>query len=301
MFDFGVRKEQEAFKAHKAIESVADIVDRQLPTYGKRSAIRFDTGETYASLSFLEYQRYLKAMVQFFQSEGVERKVIAIFCKNRVEWDMTAMAGFYCANILFPLDTKMNDVELTHLLKKNPPDYVLVSRAQIARLRRLMGGLGQTSRILVADAIDVFEDQGFENVPLEAGEMRISEILAAADLEVEPEPSPLLDDPDLILGHYATSGTTSLPKIVQITHGNIVAEVNEAMDVLNLRHNEELLNIGPYTHIATLVEFLVTKTRGFSVTYFTREPDEDDVLEDEIKKLRKLATVPINVAICSWD
>jgi len=98
----------------------------------------------------------------------------------------------------------------------------------------------------------------------------------------------LLDDPDVVLGHYATSGTTSLSKIVEITHGNIVAEVNEAIDVLNLRHNEELLNIGPYTHIATLVEFLVTKTRGFSVTYFTREPDEDDVLEDEIKKLSRL-------------
>ena len=37
-----------------------------------------------------------------------------------------------------------------------------------------------------------------------------------------------------------------------------------------------------------MVEFLVTKTRGFTVTYFTREPDDDDVLEDEIKKLKKL-------------
>jgi len=100
-------------------------------------------------------------------------------------------------------------------------------------------------------------------------------------------PSQLLENPDTVLGHYATSGTTSLPNIVRITNGNIVAEVNCAMDVINLRPNEDLLNIGPYTHIATLVEFLVTKTRGFTVTYFTREPDEDDVLEDEIEKLRK--------------
>ena len=96
----------------------------------------------------------------------------------------------------------------------------------------------------------------------------------------------MLDNPNTILGHYPTSGTTSLPKVVTISHGNIVAEVNEAVDVINLRHNEDLLNIGPYTHIATLVEFLVTKTRGFTVTYFTREPDDDDVLEDEIKKLK---------------
>ena len=56
---------------------------------------------------------------------------------------------------------------------------------------------------------------------------------------------------------------------------------------INLRPNETLLNIGPYTHIATLVEFLVSKSRGFTVAYFTREPDDDDVLEDEIAKLHR--------------
>jgi len=288
MFHFDLKNEKEAFKSHSSIASVADIVDRQLPSYGKRSAIRFDTGHTYASLSFTEYQRYLKAMIGFFERRGAERMVIATFCKNRVEWDMTAMAGFYRANVLFPLDTKMNDVELTHLLKTNPPDYVLVSRAQLARLRGLLTELDQTPCILVADAIDVFEDLGFQDMAVQTGETRVSKILAEHSDTSIAEASPLLADPDVVLGHYATSGTTSLSKIVEITHGNIVAEVNEAIDVLNLRHNEELLNIGPYTHIATLVEFLVTKTRGFSVTYFTREPDEDDVLEDEIKKLSRL-------------
>jgi hypothetical protein len=44
-----------------------------------------------------------------------------------------------------------------------------------------------------------------------------------------------------------------------VSHGNFIAEVNCAFDVINLRPNETLLNIGPYTHIATLVEFLVSK------------------------------------------
>ena len=90
-----------------------------------------------------------------------------------------------------------------------------------------------------------------------------------------------------MLGHYATSGTTSLPKVVRITHGNIIAQVNEGIDVMTLRDSEDILNLGPYTHIATLLEFLVTKARGYTVTYFTREPDEDGVLEAEVKKLRR--------------
>ena len=100
--------------------------------------------------------------------------------------------------------------------------------------------------------------------------------------------SPQLKISDTILGHYPTSGTTTLPKIVQITHGNIVAQVNDTVDLINLRNNEDLLNINSYTHIVMLTEFLVTKTRGFTVTYFTREPDDDGVLENEIKKLKRL-------------
>jgi long-subunit acyl-CoA synthetase (AMP-forming) len=62
--------------------------------------------------------------------------------------------------------------------------------------------------------------------------------------------------------------------------------VHGGFDIINLRPNEDVLNIGAYTHIATLLEFLVTKSKGFTVSYLTREPDEDGVLEDEIRKLK---------------
>lgn len=285
MFMLKANKTTEVFKVFNGIGSVADIVDQQLPAYGTRSAIRFDTGSGYQSLNFLDYHIYICRMISWFMQQGIEGKVVATFCKNRLEWDMVAMASFYRANTLFPLDTKTNDVELKHLLTMNPPDYLLVSRPQLDRVRKLIAELAIDTRLIIADLFNVFEDDGHEHRKPVDGEHSVSAILPHQVIDTLA-PSTRLRDDDCVLGHYPTSGTTSLPKIVQITHGNIIAEVNEAIDVLNLRPNEELLNIGPYTHIATLVEFLVTKSRGFSVTYFTREPDEDDVLEDEIKKLK---------------
>jgi long-chain acyl-CoA synthetase len=227
-------------------------------------------------------------MIRFFIGERIEQRVIATYCKNRIEWDMVAMATFYTANTIFPLDTKTNQEELKHLLRLNPPDYILVSRPQLERLRALCEEVRISPRFILADLVDVFEDTGYEYVTARENEISVRSIVDNTDSSITVSPSARLRDPSTILGHYPTSGTTSLPKIVQITHGNIVNEVNEATDVINLRVNEKLLNIGPYTHIATLVEFLVTKTKGFSVTYFTREPDDDDVLEDEIKKLKRL-------------
>lgn len=288
MFDFSVKPSQEVFKAYDSISSVADIIETQLPAYGTRPAIRFDNGNGYDSVGFEEYLNHLKSMIQFFTENGIEQKVIATFCKNRIEWDMVGMAAFYRANALFPLDTKTNQTELEHLLKLNPPDYMLVSRAQLSRVRQLIADLKLSTRIMIADLTHVFEDISYENIGGDKNDISVTEIFSGFDSSHHVKKSRLLDDPDTILGHYPTSGTTSLPKIVCVSHGNIVAEVNEAVDVINLRHNEDLLNIGPYTHIATLVEFLVTKTRGFCVTYFTREPDDDDVLEDEIKKLKSI-------------
>lgn len=288
MFNLKTHYQKPIFKAFDSISSVAEIVDQQLPAYGNRAAIRFDTGDTYDTLSFDDYRSYLQAMIRWFQARNMESKVVATFSKNRLEWDMTAMATFYTANTLFPLDTKMNDTELLHLLSLNPPDYILVSRTQLDRIRLLLKQLEIKSVILIADLFTVFEDINFNEFDRQENETSLRQLVDQDDSKVAITPNAKLQDMDTVLGHYATSGTTNLPKIVQITHGNIIAEVNEAVDVINLRNNEDLLNIGPYTHIATLVEFLVTKTRGFTVTYFTREPDDDDVLEDEIKKLKKL-------------
>ncbi|AOE49300.1 AMP-binding protein [Kangiella sediminilitoris] len=289
MFQFSTfKKKDTSFKVYNSIDSVADIFDEQMLSYSKSIAIRYDNGTTYEYLNFEEYRQNIKAMIQFLATQECEQKVIATLCKNRPEWDMTSMATFYTGNIIFPLDTKTNDVELKHLLTMNAPEYILTPRSQLERVRGFIEELELPTTIILANSYEVFEDLGFEPAGLKDGELSTKAIVEQSDDNVTVVSSPLLKQKDTVLGHYPTSGTTSLPKIVQITHGNIVAEVNEAVDVINLRSNEEVLNIGPYTHIATLVEFLMTKTRGFTVTYFTREPDEDEVLEDEIKKLKKL-------------
>jgi long-chain acyl-CoA synthetase len=282
------KSERDVFKAHDHITSVAEIVNVHLVTYGRRAAIRYDDGSEYQSINFLDYQKRVVQMIRYLQAEGAEQKVIATLCKNRIEWDMTALAAFYTANVVFPLDTKFNQTELEHLLGLAKPDYVLLSYGQLARWRDMAARLGLKARVIIADLTTTFEDGGVERQPLAAGETSVQTIVAGFEDAVgEVKESSLLADPRTVLGYYSTSGTVSLPKIVTISHGNIIAEVNCAFDVINLRPKEDLLNIGPYTHIATLVEFLVSKTRGFTVSYFTREPDDDDVLEDEIAKLAK--------------
>jgi long-chain acyl-CoA synthetase len=274
--------------AHNSIRSIADIIDIHLNTYRSRSAVRYDTGTTYATIGFDAYLGHLDATIRALNSRGVAQKVFATLCNNRLEWDVTALAVFYTANILCPLDIKLNDTELKHVLSIDPPEYILVSRAQLHRLRTVLSELSIIPQILVADLYPTFEDEHVPSIELRNGELSFQYLLATADSSISIVASPQLKLADTILGHYPTSGTTTLPKIVQITHGNIVAQVNETADLINLRNTEDLLSIYSYTHIVTLAEFLVTKARGFTVSYFTRDPEDHGVLENEIKKLKRL-------------
>jgi long-chain acyl-CoA synthetase len=271
---------------HRGLRSVADLLGYQLASYGDRVATRHDTGTLYADTTFAEVIENASAMARWLQARHATQQLVVTLCKNRPEWDMTALAVFHTANILCPLDTTMNAAELDRLLGIRPPDVLLVSRAQLARARDLQARLGFRTQIVLADLDACHEDVGTADPTLQDGELSIAEIRRQYSGGGVPPSSPMLNDPDTILGHYATSGTTSFPRLVRISHGNIVAAVQSGFDIINLRPNEDVLNIGPYTHIATLMEFLVTKSRGFAVSYLTREPDENGVLKDEIHKLK---------------
>ncbi|MBN2194248.1 MAG: AMP-binding protein [Polyangiaceae bacterium] len=268
------------------LTSVAEIVTDRLPRYDRRPAIRIDDGQRYVTVGYDEYLTSVQRMLAYFRAQRAEQCVVATFVKNRVEWDMTALAALTTANVLFPLDTTMSDEELRHLLRLSPPEYVVVSLAQRARMQSLLARLGLRPTVLLADVLRVFEDVGAPPLAdLAPNEVPMSSLPAPGAGPIAP--SSRLDNPDTVLARYCTSGTTGMPKVVLITHGNIVAQLREAQGIVKLRRNEDLLNIGLYTHIATLLEFLVAKSLGFAVTYFTREADEHGVLEQELGKLTR--------------
>ena len=270
----------------RGLASIADLLGSHLARHGDAVATRHDAGDRYVDTTYAELLANAGALARWFLARPAPQQLVVTLCKNRPEWDMTALAVFHTANILCPLDITLNQGELEGLLSLRPPDVMLVSRAQLARARGLQARLGFRAELLVADLHFCYEDLGVSEGEHLPGELSLRQIRDQYRDCGAPAASPLLDDPATILGHYATSGTTGLPRIVRISHGNIVAAVDAGFDIVNLRPTEDVLNIGAYTHIATLIEFLVTKTKGFAVSYLTREPDEPDVLEDEIDKLR---------------
>src|SRR5579863_183620 len=214
--------EQTATTAPRGLASIADLLGSRLAQHRDAVATRHDAGDRYVDTTYAEALVNASALARWLGARPGSQQLVVTLCKNRPEWDMTALAVFHTANILCPLDITMNQAELEGLLSLRPPEVMLVSRAQLARARELQARLGFRAELLVADLHSCYEDLGVPEAELLPGELSLRQIRDRYGDCGAPAASPLLDDPGTILGHYATSGTTSLPRIVRISHGNIV-------------------------------------------------------------------------------
>ncbi|SFV38228.1 acyl--CoA ligase [Hyphomicrobium facile] len=117
-------------------------------------------------------------------------------------------------------------------------------------------------------AIGVAEKRGITIITLKpdpahgAGAFTLS--TAATGREQPARPGPADSDDTALILH--TSGTTSRPKIVPLTHGNVAASASNIATALNLTADDRALNIMPLFHIHGLIAgVLAPLSRGGSI------------------------------------
>jgi len=116
-------------------------------------------------------------------------------------------------------------------------------------------------------AIAVAEKRGITVITLKsapahgAGAFTLS---AASGREQPARPGPAESDDTALILH--TSGTTSRPKIVPLTHANVAASASNIATALNLTGSDRALNIMPLFHIHGLIAgVLAPLSRGGSI------------------------------------
>ncbi len=88
-------------------------------------------------------------------------------------------------------------------------------------------------------------------------------------LDADPADVPAATvEPDDTAVIVYTSGTTSDPKGVVLTHGNLLAELDSAMSVISVNEDDAILSVLPLFHVlAQLANFLIPFTMGVRVVF----------------------------------
>jgi acyl-CoA synthetase (AMP-forming)/AMP-acid ligase II len=164
---------------------------------------------------------------------GVEQgSRVAVLSTNSVDAVAGVLAASRLGAIAVPMNFKASDVELEHLLADSGAAALLVESRYLTAVERV--------RPASLSCVLVLDDPAFET--------------AVAAAEPHDEAAEVEED-DLAVLLY-TSGTTSHPKGVQLTHGALTGYVMGSNDAADGSDNGRMLLAAPLYHVAGLTSLL---------------------------------------------
>ena len=164
---------------------------------------------------------------------------LAILAENQPEWPIIDLACLYLGGIDVPLYLTTSPQEVAYILNDAGVRFVAVSgRGQCDKIVKVAPDLPQLSHVIVLD-----ED------PSQTQATHLH-LIPFRDLLAKGEQQPALQPvaaPGLATIIY-TSGTTGLPKGVMLSHTNMLANAQDAAQVLPLTDRELTISFLPLSH-----------------------------------------------------
>lgn len=166
-------------------------------------------------------------------SLGVSRgDKVAVISNNRLEWAVGCYACYGLGAAYVPMYEAQRDEERQYILGDSQAAVCLVSGSDIEeRVRRMQPALPRLRHVVNFDA--------------DASEPTSYAALMARDEHV---PAVTPDASDLAQLIY-TSGTTGKPKGVMLTHGNLGANINSFLEIVDVGSDDRGLAFLPWAHV----------------------------------------------------
>jgi long-chain acyl-CoA synthetase len=157
------------------------------------------------------------------------------------------VVGFFATVRLGAIVTQLNPMyverEIEHILEDSGAETIVVYSDAYARVKNVVGKTA-LKNVIVVD----FEG---ETEGLESGHESFGEVLAE---DAEPAPPVAVDPVEDVAVFQYTGGTTGVSKGAMLTHRNLVANVQQMLDVFiddpaAFSNNQKIVAILPYFHI----------------------------------------------------
>ena len=220
--------------------SLTDFFRSSVEEHRDKTALTF-YGTTF---DFPRLEALSEKMSASLAARGVEKgDRVALMLPNCPQY----VVGFFATVRLGAVVTQLNPMyverEIDHILEDSGPETIVVYSEAYPRVRNV---IGQTAlkNVIVVD---------FEGEPdgLESGHESFGEVLAA---DAEPAPPVAVDPAEDVAVLQYTGGTTGVSKGAMLTHRNLVANVQQMLDVCiddpaAFSNNQKIVAILPFFHI----------------------------------------------------
>ena len=169
---------------------------------------------------------------------------IALLSEARNDWVICEFGILFSGAVNVPLSVRMNEPEeIKFRLNHSGSSMIIVSANQIDKIRQIREELPQVEKILVMDDIPLLSG---DELPLSfvfnSGDSFLSGHRDVFDATVDSV------SPDDYANISYTSGTTSDPKGILLTHRNYVANIEQGYSLMDISENYTTLLVLPWDH-----------------------------------------------------
>ncbi len=202
--------------------------------------------------TYAELRRQAECVGRWLEGQGLERGArCAILGDNSARWVAAYLGAVAAGMIAVPLDTAFKPEQVATLLKDSGASVLFADGKHLAAAQRAVEGLSVRVVLLARSA-------GHGGLPslddmLDDGPGRFAPAFQS------------LDDVAVLL---YTSGTTSDPKGVMLTHDNLRAEMEAVLGLIEVHPTDAVLGVLPLFHVlAQMGNLLLPFAAGARVVY----------------------------------
>src|SRR5580765_146984 len=188
---------------------------------------------------------------------------VALFADNHPRWVAAYLGAIAAGYTAVPLDTAFHADQVTKLLKDSGASLLVTDVKHLATARQAVEGLNV--QLVLTDPTSLKSATGKEDKqPQSSWVGDLDAIFAAGPGNFRPVEAPA----DNVAALLYTSGTTADPKGVQLTHANMLGEVNAVFGLLQIGPTDAVLGILPMFHVlAQMANLMLPLVKGARVVY----------------------------------
>lgn len=241
--------------------TIIDFIESHSHRFGDHVYLREKVDGKWVSFTQEQARREAYRIGAGLMALGVARgDRVALLSESRAMWVLAEFGVLYAGAVDVPLSVNLGESrELVFRITHSEAQWILVSGNQLPRIRAIIGECPAVKKIIV------FDDNAFPYDTLAENELRMSDIQRMGDAFLQQhrdrfEARFRSIGPDDYANINYTSGTTTNPKGVLLTHRNYTANVAQSNYSILFRENDVMLLILPldhcYAHVAGMYKVM---------------------------------------------
>ncbi|XP_017113744.1 4-coumarate--CoA ligase 1 [Drosophila elegans] len=255
--------------------SLGQYILDKYKSFGDQSVLIDAVNGVEYSASFMH--KSIVRLAYILQKLGVKQNdVIGLSSENSVNFALAMFAGFAVGATVAPLNVTYSDREVDHAINLSKPKIIFASKITIDRVAKA------ASKNKFVKGIISFggSSNKFKNI------YALNELMDNDKFKTQPDfLSPVANKEQDVTLIVCSSGTTGLPKGVQLTQMNLLATLDSQIQPTQIPMEEvTLLTVIPWFHAFGCLTLITTACRGARLVYLPKF--EENLFLAAIEKYR---------------